>query len=132
MASDIIDDARKSIEDADSFTEWIRDTMIGGPILALATAIVGAIMAIGDLFLAPFEALASGFGRIIDNIFLSATDIVGAGAETASRSILDGLTAWAGPLAFPLAVGVVLLTIYMVVSAIRYISPVDMIRNSLR
>jgi hypothetical protein len=112
--SSVIDSARKGIQNADSFGQWVRDVLIGGPIRALAISLVGGIMAFGDAVRAPFIALFGGLSDTLGATFFNLVDILDAGGATSAASFADGAAASLGPFAFLAAMVVVIAALWLV------------------
>lgn len=122
----------EQINEADSFQVWVRNTLLGGTIGALAYALISGITSIGSMITAPFRAVANGLSRFIEGTFFSGVDVIDAGGQTAAGAFLEGFSAWLGPLAFPASVLTVIIAIYILVRAFRYISPADWARQVWR
>jgi hypothetical protein len=85
---------------------------------AIGTALASGILTLADLLIIPAQALGINLGALVDAIFGGAAFIIRAGAAATGISIgPNGL--FASPLSFALAVGAVLLALYLVV---RYLA----------
>lgn len=84
----------------------------GGTLLAISTALISGILTVADLFIKPMDALARALGDMVWAIFGAPPQVVIAGAEASVDSLLGpwGL----GPFTLPLAIGVVLLSLFLV------------------
>ena len=91
---------------------------VGGISFAVILAFIDGIGAAGDLLLAPWRALADGLAELVDGTLGVGIDIIVAGGETSTESFTDGLTAILGPFAFPAAVGITLLAVYVFIQGV--------------
>lgn len=112
--SSVIDTARDGIRSADSFGQWVRDVLIGGPIRAIAISLVGGILAFGEAIRQPFVSLFGGLARTLDSTFFGFVDILGSGAQTSADSFTSGAAASLGPFAFIAAMVVVIIGLWLV------------------
>ena len=110
-AESILDRARTGISSSDSFATWVRNTGLGGIILTVVVVVQEAILGAGETFLAPLRALAGGIADLFSATFGNSILILDAGAVTAESALLSGITSSLGPFAFPVAVGVVILSL---------------------
>lgn len=125
---EIMDRADDGIADS-GFSVWVRNTAIGGTLLAFVYALQNAILAFGETFMAPFRAIASGLSRMLEGTFFATITIVDAGAEATATSFLDGAAAALGPAAFPVAILSVVAGIWILSRGFRNFSPLDWIRG---
>lgn len=126
--------AAELVDEYGGLRGFVENFGIGGILFAFFTQTIEAINATGELLLAPFRALAGGLAELVAGTFGRGDDIIGAGASTAVRSIESGLTALLGPFAFPFAVLIVMIAIWVFVRGISNIefSPLVFIRNRVR
>lgn len=117
-AQQIAEDAADAVTDSGGLADFIREYGIGGVSYALILGIISAVTAAGDLLLAPWRALAGGVEGLVEGTLGVGVDIIGAGGDTAIESIESGLTALLGPFAFPFAVAIVLLTVYIFIQGV--------------
>jgi len=134
MADSIAEDAAQLISDSGSLSNFIRDYGLGGILYAIFLAVIGAIDAAGELILAPFRALAEGLAGLVDGTIGEAVNVLSAGASAAIASFETGTTALLGPFAFPFAVGIAMLGVFVFIAFIRRIefSPLIFVRNTVR
>jgi hypothetical protein len=126
-ALEIMDEAISGIQEAGSFSTWVRNAGIGTIILSLVVAISNGILSLGETFLAPFRAIASGLGRAIEGTFGAAIGVIDAGGTATELSFLEGAAAALGPAAFPVAVGSVVVAIWVLSRGFQRFSPLDWI-----
>jgi hypothetical protein len=62
-----------------------------------------------DIFIVPLQSFLTGIGQLILAVVGGAADIVDAGSGTAARAFLTGIWSALGPLAFPAAIGTIIL-----------------------
>lgn len=84
------------------------------PFYAGFNALADLIEAIANVPISMLSALADSFGGLIEAMFGGSANIIDAGAMESARALTTGIWAQFGPLTFPIAVGVVLLTSYMI------------------
>lgn len=87
-------------------------TGIGAVLFAVGSAIASGVLTIADVVIIPLDALANAAGALVDAIFGGSAFIIEMGALETGES-LRGLFA-VGPFTFALAVGSVLLALYIV------------------
>lgn len=73
-----------------------------------------AVEAIFNVPISILSALADSFGGLIGALFGGSANIIDAGAMESTRALTTGIWAQFGPFTFVVAVGVVLLTSYMI------------------
>lgn len=131
MADSIAQEAARLISDAGGLTPFIRDYGFGGILYAIFLAIIGTIDAAGDVILAPFQALAGGLAGLVDGTLGEAVNVLGAGADSAIASFETGATALLGPFAFPFAVAIAMLGVFVFIEFARRLefSPLIFVRN---
>lgn len=123
---ELMDEATEGIEEM-GFSSWVQNAGLGTIILAVVYAITEGIMSLGSTFMAPFRAIGRGLSRAIDGTFLATVDVIDAGATATATSFLDGAAAALGPAAFPVAVGSVVVGIYIFSRGFQRFSPFDWI-----
>ncbi|WP_226010525.1 hypothetical protein [Halomicrobium salinisoli] len=89
---------------------------IGAVLLAVGTALASGVLTIADVLIVPLSALTGAVGDLIDAIFGGAAQIIDIGALATALSIGPGGMFNLGPLTFALAIGSVLLGLYVVVA----------------
>lgn len=109
----IVSDAAEQIDEAPSFSTWVRNSVVGGVFLAIGYGIINIINATADMIMRPLEAAGAGIGRFIEATFGQSVVIIEVGGLRAERSFLDGVAAALGPAAFPAAVLTVILTLWI-------------------
>lgn len=109
--------ASQLIDQEGGLTNFLENVGVGGISFALILSAIDAIDAAGELLLAPWRALAEGIVSLVGGTLGSAVDIVDAGGSTAVGSFTDGLAAILGPFAFPAAVLIVMLSVYLFIQA---------------
>lgn len=97
--------------DADSLAGVIFQG-IGAVLLAIGTAVASGILTVADVVLIPLGALAEAGGDLVDAIFGGSAFILEMGAIETGLSLRG--TFALGPFTFALAVGSVLLALYIV------------------
>lgn len=124
---ELMDRATAGIEEAGSFTEWVRNANLGTILLSITVAISSAILALGETILAPFQAIAAGLAEFIRGTFGAGVGVIDAGGTATELSFLEGASAALGPAAFPVAVASVVVSIYIVSRGFQRFSPLDWI-----
>jgi hypothetical protein len=105
---------------ADSIGEVIF-TGLGAILLAIGTALSSGVLTIADIFIVPASAFIDGVSNLVGSIFGGASTIIDLGALGSAISLgPDGL--FQSPLSFPIAVGIILLGMYLVIA---YVSEED-------
>lgn len=95
--------------------EQILLSGVGGFILAFVTGFIETILSIFDVVIRPVSALAGALAGLVDAIFgESLIGVLSAGASATQESIGPGGAFDLGPLGLPVAVGVVLLTLWLI------------------
>ncbi|PSQ06650.1 hypothetical protein BRC92_00325 [Halobacteriales archaeon QS_4_69_31] len=89
---------------------------IGAVLLAVGTAIASGVLTIADLILIPAQALANAAGLNIEVTFQGLARLINVGSITSAVSIAPGSRFDLGPLTLPLAMGIALLTLYIVIA----------------
>ena len=115
---EIANDAADAVDDAGGLSNFFREFGVGGISFALIITIIDAITSAGSLILEPFGALADGVSGLVDGTLGVGVDIIGAGGDTAIDSFTTGLAAILGPFAFPVSVGIVMLTVYIFIQGV--------------
>jgi hypothetical protein len=87
---------------------------IGAVLLAVGTALASGVLTIADVLIVPLSTLTNAVGELIDAIFGGAAQIVDFGAIATAISIGPGGQFNVGPFSFALAIGAVLLALYVV------------------
>lgn len=83
------------------------------PVITFLDRVALGIGTILDVFIVPVRAVINGVGHLMLSILLGAADIVAAGAGTSAESLRVGILTALGPLTFPIGVGTILLTAYL-------------------
>jgi hypothetical protein len=109
--------ASQLIDQEGGLSNFLQNVGVGGISFALILSAIDAIDAAGELLLAPWRALAEGIVSLVGGTLGSAVDIVDAGGSTAVDSFTDGLAAILGPFAFPAAVLIVMVSVYLFIQA---------------
>jgi hypothetical protein len=120
-ASDAVNDGQEGVKEQ-GVVGYSRGTLIGGSIAASGTAIAGAILSFQDTLLAPVRAFTGSVATFISGTIGAPVIITDAGAETSATSFLSGTGALLGPLAFPAAVLVSALGMFLFLMFLRRIS----------
>jgi hypothetical protein len=90
-------------------------TGVGGVALAIGGALSSGILTVADVFILPAQAFIEGVIGLVGSIFGGASTIIDLGALGSAISLgPSGL--FQSPLSFPIAVGVILLGLYLVVA----------------
>lgn len=134
MSSDperIVSDAATQIEEAPSFSEWIRNSVVGGMLLAAAYGVINIIGATADMIMRPLEAAGAGIARFLSATFGQSVQIIEVGGLRAERSFIDGIAASLGPAAFPLAIATVVIALWIFTWGWQRVglSPLDFFRR---
>ena len=99
---------------ADNIGEVIF-TGLGAILLAVGTALSSGVLTIADIFIRPANAFIGGVSGLVESVFGGASTIIDLGALGSAISLgPDGL--FSSPLSFPIAVGIILLGIYLVIA----------------
>lgn len=85
---------------------------IGAVLLAVGTAVASGILTVADVVIIPLGALANAAGELVDAIFGGSAFIIEVGARVTGESFTGMFNL--GPFTFALAVGSVLLALYVV------------------
>lgn len=109
---DTVEDATRMIQEQ-GFQDFIRNAGIGGVFLAIVYGLISMIQTLGEIPRAIFAALADGLSALLEGTLFGLLDITDAGMATAAASFIDGTAALLGPFAAPVAVGVVILSLYV-------------------
>ena len=120
-ADQVLSDGQQGVADQ-GVVSYARGTLIGGSIAAAGTAIVTIIIGIPSTVMAPVQAFASSLATFIGGTIGAPVIITDAGAQTSAASFLTGTAALLGPFAFPLAVAVSALGIFLFIMFLRRIS----------
>lgn len=88
---------------------------LGAVLTAVGSALASGVFTLADIFIIPANAFIEGVGGLVGSVFGGAATIVDLGALGSAISLgPDGL--FSSPLSFPIAVGVILLGIYLVIA----------------
>ena len=120
-ADEIVEEGAEGVRD-EGVVSYSRAVIFGGGATAVAYTLVQIITGIPGTFLAPVRAFAGGLATFIGGTLGAPVIITDAGAATAAASFADGTAALLGPLAFPVAVGVSVVGVYVFLLFIRRIS----------
>ena len=120
-ASDAVNDGQAGVAE-DGVVSYARGTLIGGSIAAGGTAIAAFILNLQSTILAPVRAFTSSIATFIGGTIGAPVIITDAGAQTSATSFLSGTGALLGPLAFPAAVLVSALGMFLFLMFLRRIS----------
>lgn len=110
-AMDIIEDSEDDIDNM-STTEIIRARIVAVA-SAIFLVIISAILALGEVAMAPVQALVGGLADVIDATFGESLEIIAAGAQNASTALTEGATAELGVATYPLAIVTVISGLYV-------------------
>jgi hypothetical protein len=105
--SDVVDRLKNLSEIGTSQARRAVFLLFVAPVAQFAFGIIDLLNAAFNLFIVPLNSFVGGLGELINSIVGGAADIVGAGAATGATSIATGIWSALGPLAFPLAIGIV-------------------------
>ena len=89
---------------------------IGAVFLAVGSALASGVLTVADLIIVPLSALGNAAGLNIDAIFGGAAQIINIGAGSTALSLGPGGAFNVGPFTFALAIGSVLLGLYLLVA----------------
>lgn len=120
-AEEVIDDGAQGIQDAGGVTAYAQRVVIGGSLRAVAIALVSLILSAGALFLRPIRAFVDGVSRLITGTFGGPVLINEAGALASAGSFTDGVGALLGPFAWPFAVTVSMIGVFVFIWFLRKI-----------
>lgn len=95
--SELLDDARNTLQRPDGTLGDIAATGIGGFLLAIATVFISGVTTVGDLIIQPLSALADAGVRLVEAFIIAPLGVVLQGALTARVSIAPGQTFDVGP-----------------------------------
>jgi len=84
-------------------------------LLAIGGALASGIFTMADIFILPMQAFASGAANLTESVLGAFGIVIDFGAIASARSIGPG-GLFASPLSLPLAVGIILLSAYLVVA----------------
>lgn len=118
--------------DARGWQGFIRDYGLGGLFLAIIYVAIEGVQSLGTTFLAPFRAFASGVASLIDGTFGAPVRVLDAGATATVMSFTDGISAYLGPAAMPVAMVSVVATLWIFQRFWTKVSfsPIDFLRNA--
>jgi len=110
----------------------VRSVLIGGSIMALATTVVEIITGIPGTIMAPLTAFAEGLATLIGGTLGAPVRITDAGSEASAESFLSGAAAALGPAAFPVAVLVSVVGLWLFLRFLQEISisPLQLLRDN--
>lgn len=108
---------------------FFRDVGIGGIAWALILQIIELWDGFGEVLVGVPKAFGLGVILLIEVFFEGSGQVLGAGAESAARSFGSGLVSLLGPLAQPVSVGTVMLSVFIFIWALNEIelNPVEII-----
>lgn len=89
---------------------------LGAILFAFGAALSSGIVTIADVIIVPLSTLINQSGRLLESIIGGAAQIIDIGALTSALSIAPGARFDVGPVTFVLAIGVVLLAMYLIVN----------------
>ena len=128
----IMDRAADGIAEEESFGIWFRNRGIGTILLTFVVAISDGILTGFATVSAVFSAVAGGLSDLIGGTFGTSVDVISAGGQAAADSFLTGWAQFFGPFAFPAAIAVVMLGLFIFSRAwddFVGFNPLDFIRN---
>ena len=111
-ASDAIEEGSEGVSEH-GVSGYAQVGVIGSALAALAYAIADFILSLQGTLFAPVRAFASGLSTFITGTLGAPVIITDAGAQTAAQSLASGTAALLGPLAFPLAVLVSIMGVFI-------------------
>ena len=129
--SEQAEEAAELVEEYGGLRDFTRQFGIGGILFAVFTQAIELINVSGELFLAPWRALAEGLAEFVGGTLGQGVDIIAAGGATAIAAFESGSTALLGPFAFPFAVAITMLGLFAFVRGIGAIefSPLIFLRE---
>jgi hypothetical protein len=86
------------------------------PVIAAFTSMADAIGAFFGVPISIFESIGESLDILIDGLFSQPGRILAAGGAETASSLQQGVWAQFGPLTYPIAVGVIVLSAYIVAS----------------
>ena len=127
---DIVTEGADGVRD-EGVVSYTRAVIFGGAATAGSYTLVEVIRGIPDTFLAPVRAFSGGIATFIGGTLGAPIQITDAGAATSAQSFTEGTAALLGPLAFPVAVAVGLVGVYLFLLFLRRISisPLQLIQE---
>jgi hypothetical protein len=127
---DIVNEGAEGVRD-EGVVDYTRAVIFGGAATAGSYTLVEVIRGIPGTFLAPVRAFAGGLATFIGGTLGAPIQITDEGATTSAQSFADGTAALLGPLAFPVAVIVSVVGIYLFLLFLRRISvsPLQLIQE---
>jgi hypothetical protein len=130
-SEEIVDDGAEAVDER-GVGGAVRSLLIGGSIMALATTVVEVITGIPGTFLAPLTAFADGLATLIGGTLGAPIRITDAGSEASAESFLSGAAAALGPAAFPVAVLVSVVGLWLFLRFLQEISisPLQLLRDN--
>lgn len=128
--SDLTNTATNQIDDR-GWTGFIRDWGLGGIFAAFVWAIIEGINSLGDSIMRPLQAFAEGIALLVRGTFGAPVRVIDAGATATVLSFTDGVAAFLGPAAFPVAMvsAVAGLWVFQRFWTRVSFSPIDFLRN---
>lgn len=129
--SDIVAEAGSLVDESGGLGPFVRQFGVGGVLYALVLQSIELITSAGTVLLAPFRALGEGLADLVGGTIGTGVDVIAAGGAQSIESITEGLAQFAGPLAFPLAVAVVMLSVFVFIRAVANLefSPLVFVRS---
>jgi hypothetical protein len=113
------------------FESFLRNTVIGGIILAVAYGAIDLVQGLFGMLMRPLESVGFGISRFLDATFGRSVDIIEIGGRVAELSFIEGTARFLGPLAFPAAVLITMLTLWLFAEGWERVgfSPLDFVRR---
>jgi len=107
----------------------VEQYLLGGSLYATSLEIIGGIQSLGSNITAPFTAFGEGISGIISAVFPAR--VINGAADFTLYSLTQGEWSVFGPLTFPVAVGVVLLGLWVFLAWARRtsLSPLQLWRD---
>lgn len=130
-SEEIVDDGADAVDER-GVGGAVRSLLIGGSIMALATTLVEIITGVPGTFMAPLFAFAEGLSTFIGGTLGAPVRITDAGSQASADSFLTGAAAALGPAAFPVAVLVSVVGLWLFLRFLQEISisPLQLLRDN--
>lgn len=119
-ATEVINTASDDLENQ-TITEYAQNTVIGGSLRAIGITLVSMILGIGAAFFRPINAFVEGVTSLITGTFGGPILINEAGATTSAASFESGTASLLGPFAWPAAVLISMLGVFLFIWALSRI-----------
>lgn len=133
VASDAEQTVQKGADEVDErgVGGAVRSLLVGGSIMALATTVVEIINGAPGTFMAPLFAFADGLATFVGGTLGAPVRITDAGSKASADSFASGAAAALGPAAFPVAVLVSVVGLYLFIRFLQEIStsPLQLIQD---